>query len=96
MLPYQKNNIKSVDSLKRICILEKKKRLLSSLRERLAFLNPDISYRKLQRVCLTSLTFHRFHLLRQIDAGPLYSLREIPVLIHSIWIGLKLDQYSNS
>ena len=72
MLPYQKKEKESVDSLKRICILEKKKRLLPSLRERLAFLNPDIFYCILQRVCLIFLTFHKFHLLRQIDAGPLY------------------------
>ena len=72
MLPCQKKENKSVDSLKRICILEKKKRLSSALRERLAFLNPDILYCILQRVCLIFLTFHKFHLLRQIDAGPLY------------------------
>ena len=77
MLPYHNKEKGSVDSLKRIFTLEKKKMLSSPLRDRLAFLHPDIFYRTLQRVCSFVLTFHEFHLLRQIDADPLYPLLEI-------------------
>lgn len=72
MLPYKKKERRSVDSMKRTCTLEKKKMLSSHLRERLAFQSPDIFYRTLQRVCLTILTFHGFHLLRQKGANSLY------------------------
>ena len=77
MLPHQKEEIKFVDSLKRIFTLEKKKRPPSPLRDRLAFLHPDILYRTLQRVCSVVINFHEFHLLRQIDADPLYPLIKI-------------------
>ena len=84
MLPYQKKENKSVDSLKRIFTLEKKKRPPSPLRDRLAFLHPDIFYRTLQRVCSFVLNFHGFHLLRQMDASPLYPQKEILLVTRSI------------
>ena len=84
MLPYQKKEKKSVDSLKRISTLEKKKKFSSPLREKLAFLHPDIFYRTLQRVCSFGLNFHEFHLLRQIDADPLYTLLEILFVPYSV------------
>ena len=84
MLPYQKKEKKSVNSLKRICILEKKKKFSSPLREKLAFLHPDIFYRTLQRVCSFGLNFHEFHLLRQIDANPLYPLIKILFITCSV------------
>jgi len=78
-MPYSKKEIKSVDSLKTTCILKKRKMLLPSLRERPAFLNSDIFYCTLQRVCLIFLTFHKFHLLRQIHVGPLYPSKGVSV-----------------
>lgn len=79
MLPNQKKEKKSVDSLKRTCTLKKKEIPPSPFREPPTFLNPDIFYCTLQRACLIFLTFHGFHLLCQIDRGPLYPLEEISV-----------------
>jgi hypothetical protein len=84
MHSQQKREKESVDLFKKISTLEEKKRLSSPLREKLAFLHPDIFYRTLQRVCSVVLNFHEFHLLRQIDAGPLYPLIEILLVSCSV------------
>ena len=75
--------------------LKKKKRPSLPLRERLAFQGPDIFYRKLQRVCSTILNFHGFHLLRQMDASPLYPSKVIPINVTGSTPDGNLDQCSN-
>jgi hypothetical protein len=83
VLLYQKKEKKSKESLKKISIHEKEKRSSPSLRARSTFHCPDIFYRNLQRACPV-LNFHGFHLLRQMEASPLYFTQGTPFTIHPV------------